>query len=191
MWQTLLVAGLLGCGGDSDIPECIDDGYCDEGQACIDDVCVDVDCLTSAICDVGEYCNPDTYTCVDGCLEDADCVAGETCNPDTRSCEAYGCRSTELDCPVGTECNLGTGECDGVNACRNCNASNPYSCQGKGTSYCLVWDDPSEGWCFPECGADDSCPAGFSCYKNAQIDLFTTVDVCVADCPWLVDNGHI
>ncbi len=192
MWTSLMVAALVACGGDSDSLECIDNGYCDEGQACIEDVCEDVDCLTSAICDVGEYCNEKTYSCVDGCLEDADCVAGETCNPDSRTCEAYGCRNTELDCPVGTTCNTGTGDCDDVNVCQSCNQNNVNSCQTPGvTSYCLVWDDPSEGWCFPECGAGDTCPSGFYCYKNLQVDLWTTANICIADCPWLVDNGHL
>lgn len=185
-----LFLGLIACGGDP-APECIDNGQCDEFQACIEDVCVDVECLGSAICDIGEYCNDKTYTCVDGCLEDADCMAGETCDPDTRTCEAYGCRSTELDCGVGTECNVATGECEAVNACNSCNANNVNSCVGQGTQYCLVWDDPSEGWCFPECGADFACPSGFSCYKNAQVSLFDTANVCIADCPWLKDNGYL
>lgn len=192
MWTSLFVAALVGCGGDSDTPECIDNGYCAEGQACVDDVCEDVECLTSAICDVGEYCNDQTYSCVDGCVESADCVAGETCNTDTRTCEAYGCRNTELDCPVGSTCNEGTGECDEAHVCDSCNANNVNSCQTPGTeSYCLVWDDPAEGWCFPVCGANGLCPSGFYCYKDVQVELGNTVDVCIADCPWLVDNGHL
>jgi hypothetical protein len=192
MWTSLFVAVLVGCGGDSDIPECIDNGYCAEGQACVNDVCEDVECLSSAICDVGEYCNDKTYSCVDGCLENIDCVAGETCNTDTRSCEAYGCRDTTLDCPTGAECNLTTGECDSVATCQNCNLSQANSCRGGDVeAHCLPWDDLSEGWCFPVCDNSGGCPAGFSCYVDYPIDLFTYVDVCVADCPWLTETGHL
>ncbi len=196
MPSTWMLFGLLACGASgSDVPDCIDHGECAEGQACIADVCLDVDCMASSSCDIGQYCNPDSFSCVDGCLEDEDCRAGEVCESDTRTCESYGCRSTELDCPVGTSCNVSTGECIAASACGGCNVNNVNSCQGggRGTSqYCLPYDDISVGYCFPECNrSDDSCPAGFYCYKNLPIGLLQTADVCIADCPWLTDNGYL
>jgi Cys-rich repeat protein len=194
MWMSWAILGLIGCGGDTAV-ECIDNGQCGEFQACFVDVCLDVECLTSAVCDIGEYCNLDGYSCVEGCLDNSDCRAGETCNAETTTCEAYGCRNTELDCGVGQECDQTTGECLDVQACGNCDPQNINSCNtgpNSGTqSYCLVYDDLSVGWCFPECGDDGSCPSGFYCYEDLSIGRGQTIDVCVADCPWLTENGYM
>ncbi len=187
---TLLLTALLACGGDSEVPECIDNGYCAEGQACVDDECVDVDCLTSAVCDVGEYCNAKTYSCVDGCLEDTDCIAGETCDTETRTCEAYGCRDTTLDCAIGSSCNQQTGECQDLGACQTCNQNNVDSCTTPGT-YCLDIYLEREGFCYPECDRNGECPAGFYCYPGWPVGLLQTADVCIADCPYLSEAGYL
>ncbi len=183
MWTFLWMLGCVIQWGDEEAIECIDNGECGEFQACRDDACVDVECLNSATCDIGLYCNAQTYTCVEGCLEDVDCMAGETCNTETQTCEAYGCRTTELDCPVGTECDVSTGSCDEVSVCEPC--QNAAGCRSSDAPHCVQFQGDETGYCWPECGADNSCPAGFFCYTS------WTQDICVADCGWLTENGYL
>ncbi len=194
MPSTSVVLFLLACSaGTTEVPECIDHGECAEGQACIADVCLDVDCMASAECDIGQYCNPETFACIDGCLADDDCKAGETCQTDTRTCEAYGCRSTELDCPAGSNCDEVTGECNPVDICGSCNVNNVNSCQGGpgNKQYCLPYDDMTEGNCYNECGQGGDCPSGFTCIPDVMISLLQYADICYADCPWLMENGYL
>lgn len=110
--KTVLLAAavaLSGCSGEEATP-CADNTACAEGQACIDEVCTDVTCLTSADCDIQQYCTGD-FECASGCDQDADCFAGQACNTDANTCEAYGCRDTQLDCNYGERCDVTTGSC--------------------------------------------------------------------------------
>ena len=73
----LLIPALLGvlvlttgCGSDEqqDLGECQDNSGCSGIQACVDNACVDVSCLSNQDCPLGQFCDPDTdWTCVDGC----------------------------------------------------------------------------------------------------------------------------
>src|SRR5687768_13082839 len=108
----VLLLVLFGCNRVK-APECLDNGNCNDGQACIERECVDVECLASVDCAFGNYCRTedDAYTCRAGCASDDDCRAGESCNVDDNECESYGCRDTDLDCPFGQVCEEDEGEC--------------------------------------------------------------------------------
>jgi hypothetical protein len=172
---------LLACGGAT-VP-CVDNGQCSEGQACIAEACEDVDCLTSSECAIQQYCDS-SYSCSTGCEQDTDCRAGETCNAVAAQCQTQACRSTELDCEVGQYCNESTGTCDSAQGyCDTCNPNNLFSCGNSG--YCLSWNDPNVGYCWNYCDSQSDCPRGFDCYDPGL------GSVCIADCPWLLENGYM
>ena len=171
---------------------CFDNGDCNdeaaEGQeigleACVDGECKDVDCLSSADCVVGQYCDTEgaDFACREGCLESSDCFAGQECNEGV--CETYGCRSTILDCDFNEICNESSGECEEAPGlqCTGCDPAGNYRddqgtmntcddtiggnqlCGGDGT---VCAGDEVEAICWIGCeapGEPDQCPAGFSC----------------------------
>jgi hypothetical protein len=160
------------CGGSSD---------CGDGQVCVEGECLTVDCSSSADCDVHQYCNQ-AFSCADGCAEDTDCQAGEVCNP-ANQCEAYGCRTTELDCDYGETCDLTTGQCyTDWDYCRTCNPNNSNSC-GNG-AMCAPYGDENVGYCWKQCQSADDCARGFVCYDAGSMK------VCVGDCDWMTDEGY-
>lgn len=183
--SVLLWGGLLGCSGTEAKPECVDNGECPAGNACITGKCKEVSCVSSADCNVQQFCNPE-YECQDGCEKTEDCEAGFTCNKDDHTCEGYGCRSTELDCAYGEFCNPETGECNTRGSwCESCNENNLYSC-GDG-AYCIPLTTNGDGYCWNYCDNDGDCPRGFECsalgtgYEN----------ICFADCDFMKENGYL
>ncbi|MBU0607004.1 MAG: hypothetical protein KKI08_03920 [Armatimonadetes bacterium] len=138
---------------------CTDHGQCGEMQACIQNTCEDVQCLLSSDCPLHSFCDSanDRFTCREGCESVDDCMAGESCNENSHSCEVYGCRSTELDCPVGSTCNVGSGVCSEVaDLCsRTCDVYDAPNC-GAGSS-CEVGDVTDE------CQRPQDCEQGYSC----------------------------
>lgn len=170
----MLVACEIGGAGNGKAPECLDHAECGELQACIENACLDVECLTSSQCELGHFCNThgDAFVCKEGCESSDDCAAGEECTDNT--CEDYGCRSTTLDCPVGTSCDSVTGNCNEVaDLC---------------TSTCDVYDSPNCGGGMEcavasygeSCQRDQECGSGYSC------DMFLTAEgecMNVQDCP--------
>lgn len=180
-----LMLTLAGCGGSEKTPECIDNGGCPEGQACLDSQCKEVECLASNQCDLYNFCNPN-YKCQEGCESDADCRAGQTCDTTAHSCESYGCRSAALDCNYGEFCNTDSGDCFSKGeVCKTCNAANPYSC-GSG-AYCLQLRTGGDGYCFNFCDSDRDCPRGFECVElGAPYE-----NVCVGDCDFMVEGGYL
>lgn len=122
MFKLLSLIALTGCNpNNSNTIECTDHGQCGELQACIDNKCTDVQCLSSTDCELSSYCvgeGPNAFSCKEGCSTNDDCLAGENCNVESNTCEAYGCRSTTLDCPAGQSCDEATGDCFEVDVCK-------------------------------------------------------------------------
>lgn len=186
----LLVTALLSSCATRAPLGCIDNGDCEEREACVLSVCEPVQCLVSTECGIREYCDPDTYQCRSGCLENEDCRAGENCNIEAKTCEAYGCRNTELDCAVGELCSAVTGECEYDNrghcdACESDLWTGPQgTCDERG-AFCLYFEDaPNDGWCFLPCSASQPCPRGYMCVDTQDFDGDGRNDpVCSAYCP--------
>lgn len=179
---------LAGCAGGG--PECVDNGGCADGQACILEVCEDVQCLASADCNIREYCDTSTYVCRAGCADDLDCPAGESCDVATNTCEAYGCRDTQLDCAIGEICREVTGQCEYAHD-GHCDRCEPSPWDDSGTcrnpdAVCGTYDGV-ESFCFEPCtqGAPDACPRGYECVEQASFGG----SFCSAYCPILYENG--
>lgn len=75
---------------------------CPRGMLCIQEQCVQTDCLTSSDCPHNKYCS-ELRKCKKGCESNSDCKSGSICN-DEGKCEEYTCRDTELDCQPGEYC---------------------------------------------------------------------------------------
>jgi hypothetical protein len=214
----LMVFLFTACGSTGKSPDCVDHGQCNEGQACMEGVCADADCLASTECGLGEYCSPAEFTCETGCMDDGDCFAGEECNLENRSCVSYGCRSTELDCAVGefcdTDANSNTfGECykDDRNHCKVCDVDRNNCPNGMD---CFMFEQGNS------CYSDNDCANGWTCDLFADFNFYCHRDrclstckpnqkdscpsgfscgdtsgfgdyYCIADCAYLKENGHL
>ena len=209
---TVGLVGLLGCNNEK-APECVDNGQCPEGNACVQNACEEVSCLTSAECDINQFCNP-FYECEGGCETSDDCTAGETCKDHV--CDVYGCRSTNLDCEYGEYCDTSSGECKTSSKphCESCDAAATSSCGSNAT--CYIWEvddgtctgdrDCEDGWycdniesatsknchqdfCVVDCDPDDenACPRGFTCQDATGLGAYG----CIADCSFMIENGYL
>lgn len=189
---------LLGCGGSlGQAPECIDNGDCGALQACVDQVCADVACLSTIDCDLEQYCDLEHYTCVDGCEVDRDCRAGFECSSASRTCEPQACRSTQLDCAFGENCNLASGECE-LDEGGHCDPCTTRPFQPRGTcaderAVCTEYFTEPGTFCFLQCESELDCPRGFECQNvgrdasgDGRIDY-----LCVAHCQDLYDNDWL
>jgi hypothetical protein len=181
-----LLLVLFACNGAA-APECVDNGNCNDGEACIDKACVVVECLASVDCAFGSYCDVENnaYTCTVGCSSDDDCMAGEACNLDNNECEAYGCRDTDLDCSFGEVCDEGDGTCyepegEWCTPCSDPYFGDPDIC---GDGFCFNFNEDSnfnrDNFCLPACnGEGDACARGYEC-----IDVSGGGDYyCVTNC---------
>ena len=190
------------CSGRGAVGECQDNADCNN-QACIDNECEDVECLSSTDCQLNQFCDPKQYVCRDGCAEDQDCLAGESCNTNNHSCELYGCRETALDCEIGQFCNTSSGECfnDSQSRCQSCTEANHTDDylnvvlfgEQLTDRHCAPWSETEFFWlkiCNPN-GGDDECPRGFFCVDNIYDDVTFNVAACIGDCPFYVDNGYL
>lgn len=197
---------LASCQENQDNPEkwdCVDNSECGEMQICTEEAheCIDVECLASSDCDLQHYCDVgDTYTCVQGCETDDDCAAGEECT-DAQTCEAYGCRSTTLDCEVGTVCNESTGECEVYDeslcqeTCdvygRGSSCSPGTSCQAVSiTDTCMGPSDCDQdaGYACDQfytssdyCYSNQDCPDGSTCDMSLYVMGFCVANYCHKD----------
>jgi hypothetical protein len=160
-WGLLLL--LSACDGSKAAEECVQNGDCEEGQACIDGSCATVDCLSSAGCDIQQYCGDD-FTCKDGCDADEDCFAGERCDTSTNTCRDYGCRDTQLDCDYGQICDVVSGQCydwaedhPGADLCGSCD---PSVTTGRCGNDGLCFLAEEQGACS---STTFSCPSGQAC----------------------------
>jgi len=180
------VAFLLSSCGVTEVA-CVDNGNCAEGQACVAEVCLDVECLSSSECGLQQYCDTvDSYSCLSGCEMDADCMAGETCNEGT--CEVYGCRDTQLDCFIGEVCNSATGICeqDPGAHCAECTTNDACGSDGA----CFTFETKAiVGYCLVECSVDDECPRGYNC--SDPTGTGTGQNYCSAWCPLYDEMGYL
>ncbi len=134
----------------------------------MDEACADVDCVTSADCDIQQYCTED-YSCKLGCGGDDDCLAGQSCDMGTHQCEAYGCRDTQLDCDYGEKCDSTTGQCyvDDEDLCQTtCDIFNPRCSAGTPAS-------PPPMWANATPAAAMGCPANSPC-AIVEVDTSST-----------------
>ena len=187
MWMrvfAVLGALLLTSCSVSTVP-CLDNGNCSEGQACVAEVCMDVECLSSSECGLQQFCNTAKYTCDAGCEINADCMAGETC--EEGSCEVYGCRDTQLDCFIGEVCNVSTGICE-QSPGQHCEPCGGQSC-GTGAECFTFETDAVSGYCLVECSGDEECPRGYSCSDPTGAGTGQTY--CSAWCPVYDELGYL
>jgi hypothetical protein len=172
---------VLGCVGAKQ-PECVDNGNCHDGQACVEQTCQDVECLASIDCAFGNYCDLEesAYECRSGCASNDDCPAGEECNLDDNECEAYGCRNTDLDCGLGQFCDEDEGECYDAEGefCTSCD-DDPTDC-GDSTCFSFNPDDRNhDNYCLAPCRVgEDDCPRGYDCVDVTEMGDY----YCFADC---------
>ena len=216
-WLSFLLL-FTACSTATRAPQCVDNGQCDEGQACQEGTCIVAECLNSSECALGEFCSPKHFSCKPGCMDNTDCFAGEECDVDSRTCVAYGCRSTELDCAAGEFCdtdpNSNTyGECykDNVNHCKTCDIDRNNCPTGM---ECFISELGDSCWTDQDCPAGQTCDLmsdfNFYCHtdrclngcspnaKNSCPSGFQCIDLsgigdfyCLADCEYLKDNGHL
>lgn len=179
------VALLTSCSGGSNL-RCVDDGDCDGIAVCNEvGLCQQVECTMPEHCNLGYTCG-DENSCVTGCSGDDDCFAGETCGS-SGQCEAYGCRSTQLDCALGETCNTATGQCEvdpDPHCEQGCTATafgNTCEQQSPGAECACFDEDCIDTYCLVTCNPNDAdpCPRGYSC---AQVFTNTTQNFCYADC---------
>ena len=130
------------------------------GQSCIpgDSASVCASGLCVALDNQSGFCT-DTCTSDDQCPTDFLCQAagryGRICRP------LVGCKS-EVDCPSGHICNADTGNCYiavSRSLCGPCQDSR--QCPAGGACFSAVGS--GEQFCTTACGANDSCPMGYSC----------------------------
>ena len=103
----VLMTLFLACGEKE--AECSEELACEFGSVCVEGVCEEIPCSTSAQCGMEEYCLD--RQCVSGCAEDNDCYPGDLCNTTVNECESGGCRDTQLDCGFKEFCNPANAEC--------------------------------------------------------------------------------
>jgi hypothetical protein len=138
--------------------DCLDDGHCDDGNACTVDTCVDGTCVhTPIVCDDGDACTADT--CVDGdCVNTAIvCDDGDACTADT--CVDGDCVNTAIVCDDGDSCTIDS--CDSATGCVN----DPVVCP--------PGEECVGGTCVPiVCDGDETCEPGEDC-NNCPGDCFS------------------
>jgi len=182
-----LLLAFAGCKQHGSSGDCVDDGDCAEGQACVNKACQVVDCVSTADCGIEQYCAKADHTCVDGCEGDEDCPAGDSCDVGAHSCVPYGCRETQLDCDYGEVCNQDTHVCEKAQGpyCKTCDPFSAGGCGQHGT--CYVIDYYYDAYCFVDCNPDlgsDACPRGYECQDATGLGD----NVCFADCTFI--NGQ-
>ena len=165
----LILLGLTGC---NTRPECDAATPCPFGAACVENVCVERFCATSAQCGMEQHCA--SGRCVDGCAETSDCFAGSSC--DGGQCVKAACVDAHQDCAFKQFCNQATGECyeAGGYYCKPCGSD--ADCGG-GQNLCV-----SGGYCGAYCRDGADCPAAFDCMPYVDINGNIVSYQCLANC---------
>ncbi len=171
---------LVGCA--EPVPDCVDNGQCALGEACLAEVCVAVECLDSTTCGLEQFCDQRTFTCEAGCETNTDCLAGQRCNQQEHECFEYGCRQTDLDCGLGEVCDEESGECQEAPG-KHCDVcDDPWfgtGCGNNGT--CYAFND-TDFFCIVDCNEGDECARGYECVDVTDADAWG----CFAWCPTIV-----
>jgi Cys-rich repeat protein len=145
---------------------CIDDGDCDDCEACLQGKCTQtgpMECMSALDCDVDEIClktDPANF-CLNVCVSDTSCNTDADCDI-CEACVGGTCIGglevlciEDDDCNVGEVCNL-----DGKDPCKNfCSPPQPD---------CVVDDD---------CGPCEVCQS-FMCYPSAVVPPCTEEVAC-------------
>ena len=179
----VLMTLLLACGEKE--AECSEELACEFGSVCVEGVCQEIPCSTSAQCGMEEYCLD--RQCVAGCAEDNDCYPGDLCNTTVNECESGGCRDTQLDCGFKEFCNPANAECYEVDGyyCKPCTSD--ASCGGEESgNICLNFGGGYQ-YCGVECASDNDCPAGFGCLPVGDFNGNVYTFQCATYC-WLYDD---
>jgi Cys-rich repeat protein len=146
----------VGCTSDLDCPVqhacdpdtntcyffCLEHTDCPPGQACIDNSCEEVDCITDAECLAGSVCVDNTCVPIP-CVDDGDCPQGSECNQDLGVCQLEKLPGT--DCLVTNDCDDSTGCASGY--CLRCQGLGEDNCNG-----CASNADCGAG--FPHCNVE-------------------------------------
>ena len=168
LWLVPLLTLGLSC-KPAGVP-CETTATCGELQACLDEVCRDVDCLANTDCALESYCDAELFTCLPGCSTSEDCIIGERCDVTTNTCVPRSCRDTQLDCELGQRCDQATGTCkkDPGDHCRPCSGDGQCGPEGA----CMRISSDDRAYCFLRCSPEafDPCPAGLQCSAQITID---------------------
>ncbi len=163
--------------------ECDAETPCGFGDVCIEGVCMEAVCSTSAQCPIEHYCTAQRQ-CEPGCLEETDCMPGDTCDPEGRTCLPEPCTDTILDCGFKEFCDPASGECyeAGGDYCRPCRAQTAETDCGEGNR---CWFN----YCAVRCDGDRECPQGFECAAFTE-EGNVVGRWCITYC-WLYDDALI
>ena len=161
-------------------------------------------CTVDLQCPLGQVCDVERSTCVDGCRTSGDCP-GSSCRCGETACACAGKTPAELaKCAVGvcdpdfcadpSFCKFGQ-QCGvlpdaGVTRaqcysdfddqrrpyCANCSSGGGTQTCGSGANYCLVdTAHPGNYFCGADCSEGQTCPRGYSC---ADVIVVYTVWQC-------------
>ncbi len=174
----VLCTTLFPWAGCKNASECSEQVECPLGSTCVQGICQERRCATSAQCGMEQFC--ENGSCVDGCAADEDCYPGDACNTDIASCEAAECADSHRDCAFKEFCNLATGDC--------------YEATGY---YCAACADDSDcgaeenlcyyGYCLVSCQSNEDCPSGFDCVPFVDYAGNVQSYQCYTIC-WLYDD---
>jgi len=173
----MIIMALLAC---KPAIECSESLACEFGSVCVEGICLEVPCSTSAQCGMEEFCSD--RQCVEGCEVDSDCYPGDQCNTTIAECEAAECRDTQLDCGFKEFCNPANGQCYEVDGyyCKPCVDNG--SCGGDDSGNLCLNFGGGYKYCGVECESDRDCPAGFGCLPigdfNGNIYSFQCATYC-------------
>ena len=181
----ILMVWLLACPPQA---ECVDNGQCDERQACLGGTCFDVRCTEGSHCPIEQRCTS-RYECVPGCSVDGDCLTGYVCEAGT--CIEPPCESTVVDCSFGEYCV--DGACVPVEGiCETCEGGCPdglecvtrrgevceqdSECEVDQT--CALFAMPN----VPPCTPDTICPNNATCVDAQCLQRACISSVCSMTC---------
>ncbi len=122
-------------------------------------------------------------TCVQ-CISSADCDNGDICNPQTHTCSPNGCPTSQKLCEDDNQCHQCCQDSDCPNSyCvhHNCYAPPPCDCPDPNFPYCVNYQG---NWTCAACDPDepDSCPAPCQCDPNSFVCLTSDGYVCGPCC---------